>query len=362
MQILLLIDSLGSGGAQRQMVTLAQILKEIGYNVSFLVYHRADFFKIYLDDADISVFKLPDSNLLGRIINTRKYIRKGNFDVVISFLDTPNFLNCFAAIGGKKWKVITSERSAKENKFHALRGKILLWFQRYADIIVANSYNAKAMWEQFRPQYKEKLRVIYNPVLLPDITAEYIPKREGKLHIVVAASYQYLKNPIGLINALILMSEEERSRLKVDWYGSKYFGDDKTNAYDQAISLIAEFNLGNVISLNQPAMDIANKMFEADVVGLFSEIEGLPNAICEGMMIGKPVIMSKVSDFNNLVDGKNGYLCEWNNPENIKSVILKLMHLSIEQLYEMGLHSKNKALKLFSRDKIINLWLQVISI
>ena len=47
MKILCVIDSLGSGGAQRQLVGLAIGFKERGHEVSFLVYHGR--LKIYVE-------------------------------------------------------------------------------------------------------------------------------------------------------------------------------------------------------------------------------------------------------------------------------------------------------------------------
>jgi len=43
MKLLLLIPSLGSGGAERQLVTLAVLFKRKGLDVEFLIY-RKDFF------------------------------------------------------------------------------------------------------------------------------------------------------------------------------------------------------------------------------------------------------------------------------------------------------------------------------
>ena len=43
MKILCLIDDLGSGGAQRQLVNLSKGFVSRGHEVSFLVYHPADF-------------------------------------------------------------------------------------------------------------------------------------------------------------------------------------------------------------------------------------------------------------------------------------------------------------------------------
>lgn len=360
MKILFLIDSLGSGGAQRQIVTLSKMLKDIGYNVSVLCYTYANFFAEYLEEADIPIHWVNKSNYIERIFSVRRFIRRGNYDAVISFLDVPNFLNCFAAIGGKSWKVITSERSAKKEVLRSRQGRIFAWFQRFADAIVCNSNNAKEMWIEYYPKYKNKLEVIYNPVILPTISSKYISKRNGKLHIVVAASYQYLKNPIGLIKALILLNENERKKIKVDWYGRIEVTKGDRRAYDDAVSLIEDNNLHDIIQLHKPTNDILNRMNEADVVALLSELEGLPNAICEGMMIGKPIIMSKVSDYSVLIDNSNGLLCEWNKIESIKNAIIYMMNLKSDDLIEMGKVSKNKAEVLFSSSIILKQWVNLI--
>lgn len=360
MKILLLIDSLGSGGAQRQMVTLAKLFKQKGNEVSFLVYHREDFFKEYLEQDAIPIHYIIEHISLLRIIKIRNYIRKGGFDKVISFLDTPNFLNCFAAIGGKSWKVVTNERSSKESTFLSKKGKIFGWFQRFSDAIVCNSHNAKKMWEKYYPHYKNKLYVIYNPVVLPEITSEYIPKRDGKLHVVVAASYQFLKNPIGLIKALTLLNLDERKKIKVSWYGRIDIAIGDPLAYNESLFIIKENKLDEVISLYGETKDISNIMNEADVVALFSEVEGLPNTICEGMMLGKPIIMTEVSDFSTLVNISNGVLCKWNDSRTICNALLNFINMPNNDLIELGIQSKKKAQILFAENVVIRNWSDVI--
>ena len=49
-RILCLIDSLASGGAQRQMVGLAQLLKREGYGVKVLTYYDIPFYFQQLQD------------------------------------------------------------------------------------------------------------------------------------------------------------------------------------------------------------------------------------------------------------------------------------------------------------------------
>ena len=89
-------------------------------------------------------------------------------------------------------------------------------------------------------------------------------------------------------------------------------------------------------------------------------MEGLPNAICEGMMNGKPIIMTKVSDYADLVDDTNGVLCDWDNPESIKYALLDAMQWSVDELREKGINSKNKAENLFSSKVIMNQWIKLI--
>ncbi len=351
---------LGGGGAERQIVTVASLLKDSGFDVEFLCYADGNFYEDILKKKEITVHYKLLPNYLKRMIFVRRFIRKGKYNAVVSFLETPNFLNNFAAIGGKTWKVITGERSAQERTFISTKGKIFCWFQRYADYIVCNSENAKNMWLKYCQRYKRKMAVIYNNVTLQKISSEYVPKRGDRLHVVVAASYQSLKNTMGMINALALLSNEERERIHVDWYGNRFIAATGTDVYDEAIAAIEKYNLQQVITLHGETNEIHNRMNEADVVGLFSKFEGLPNALCEGMMLGKPIIMTRVSDYNTLIDDSNGVLCDWNNAETIKDALLKLINVPVSKLLKMGESSRKKANVLFSKEQITNKWIELI--
>lgn len=360
-RILFLAADLCSGGAERQMVTVACLLKSKGYDVMFYCYDKADFYADTLNNADIPiVWDLEPSNYLKRLFKVRKFIRKGRFDSVISFLPTCNFLNDVAAIGKKRWKVITGERSSRESTFTSKRGKFFGWLQRYSDSIVCNSQNAHNMWKEYYPNYTEKLKVIYNNVQIGTILSGYEPKIDGKLHIIVAATYQYLKNPLGLVEALSLMSNEEKKQLVIDWYGRKEMSRGNSRAFDETAKAIEKNGFQEVFRLHSDTKEISDKMNQADAVMLLSEFEGLPNVICEGMTIGKPIIMTKVSDYQILVDESNGFLCDWNKPESIKEAILKMAALSKDQLQTMGQHSKEKASILFSKDAISQNWEAII--
>ena len=359
-KILFLADNLGSGGAERQMVSVARMLKRNGYDVSVLCYSEGDFNAHLLTDEEIPIIWMIEPHALPRIFKVRKYIRTHRYDVVISFLETPNFLNNLSAIGSHKWKVITGERSSMDSTFTSRKAKIYMKFQRFADVIVCNSNNARQKWMQHVPQFATKLKTIYNMVVLGEISADYCARKDGKLHMVVAASHQYLKNAMGLVRALSLMDEEQLSRIKIDWYGSKSSSGYGSKAYDEVCDYVKGHGLGNQIEFFGPTSDLANIMNQADIVALFSKLEGLPNTICEGMTIGKPIIMTRVSDYDKLVDPSNGFLCDWDNIESIKKALVQALYLNEIQLSQMGLASKNKANQLFSVESVMQQWMSVI--
>ncbi|MDH6312733.1 glycosyltransferase involved in cell wall biosynthesis [Parabacteroides sp. PFB2-10] len=360
MKALFLIDSLGSGGAQRQLTTIAPLLKQKGISVEVLCYHKNNFFSKPLNDNNIPIHWITPGNYLIRILKIRKFIRSGNYQAVVSFLDTPDLLNCLAAIGGHTWKVITSERSAKKEKFNSFRGRLGAWMNRYADIIVCNSENARQMWVEYYPQYRKKLVVIYNIVTIPKIHSTYHLRKDGKTHILVAASYQSLKNPLRVIEAVNLLNKDKKQQLTIRWYGSKQAASDGMQLYNKALELVNKYNLHTTIYLNDASATIVEKMNHADAVGLFSQFEGLPNAICEGMTLGKPIIMSRVSDYDLLVDEKNGFLCDWNDVDSIKSALNHILDVNNEQLILMGEYSKVKAKELFGEKTLTIQWFNVI--
>ena len=59
------IDSLGPGGAQRQMSLLAVLLKRRGYDVDVLTYRPVRFFDSVVEEAGVPVRRIASSKLRG---------------------------------------------------------------------------------------------------------------------------------------------------------------------------------------------------------------------------------------------------------------------------------------------------------
>ena len=352
--------NLNSGGAERQTVAIAKALKEQGCDVTVACYTHGDFYLSNLESSGIRVEWIIEKQYLSRVLRFRKFIRNGEFDAVISLLVTPNIINLLAAVGGKRWKVILGERSAKREFFDSLKAKFIKNMLRYADALVCNSENATTIWKNFAPNNAHKVKCVYN--LLPQYapSSKYIPLREDRVNVVVAASYQPLKNMKRLILALAKLNDEERRRIHVDWYGQINVATYGTMPYDESNALIRENNLESVISLNPPTTQIYELMNAADVVALVSEVEGLPNVICEALMLGKPILMTNVSDYTTLVGNDNGYVCHYDDVDSIINALRKFIALSEDHLLALGRNSHEIYNNKFAPAVIINEWKRLI--
>lgn len=360
MKILCVIDSLGSGGAQRQLVELAKGFKERGHEVSFLTYHPQDFYKGELLNINIKVSCIEEPNYLKRIWKMRIFIRRGRYDTVLSFLEGSNFICELAGLPFRKWKLVVGERSANPTIRQSSKSRVLRWFHFFSDYIVANSYeNIRLIKEINILTPNRKYKVIYNMVDLDRCKSDkqYVPLRNNKLNILVAASHQYLKNAKGLVEAIKQLSAENRERLKVDW-----FGDERSdNSLKEAKLLVKKYSLQDIVSFHAATKMIWDYMHASDIVGLFSYYEGLPNVICEAMVLGKPVISSKVSDIPRILNKDDSLLFNPHNPTDIARSISFVMSLPFEKVISLGENNRKLARELFNKNKIISEYISLFN-
>jgi glycosyltransferase involved in cell wall biosynthesis len=361
MKLLCFIDSLGAGGAQRQLVTLAIEFSKRGYEVEFLLYEHNDFYLSTLQDNNIKVNYIIEENFIKRIFKVRRFIRKGNYDIVLSFLVRATFMAELASLPYRRWKLFVGERSSDPRIVNLWKTRIIRWLHLFADKVISNSNTNVELVRQACPLLpKSKFSVIYNAVDINKFVCnlDYEFKKNDKIRIVVPASYRYLKNLSGLIDALQLIDAELRKKLLIDWYGHNLLDDSKSHDQEK----INQYGLQDTIILHDAINNIEDEMTNADFIGLFSLIEGFPNAVCEGMLLGKPILCSSVSDIPMIIeDGVNGLVCDPKNPRSIADALINALNFSAQDMREMGARNRKKAIALFAKDVNVNNYINVFN-
>ena len=349
MRLLFIIDCLGSGGAQRQMVNLAVGLKNRGHDIEFFIYHpEFSHFKDIVLNNGIKIHEFYKTHrisikLFGAL---RSIIKKGNYDLVLSFLDAPNFYAEISSLG-LNVPIIVSERSVYPRKLTILKW-LLEQFHRLSDHIVVNSFYQKEMIIKIFPWMANRVSVIYNgidtEVFKPDLTQ----KKGDVLNLIAISSISRNKNVINLIKAIDYCRKNYKFRLKIKWVGR--ISDDKY--YEVANNLIAELGLQDAWEWLGERKDIAELINAADALIHPSFYESLPNVICEALACGKPVLASNVCEIPRLVeDGQRGFIFNPYDVTDIAKVIYKFNNLDDNTIRVISHNAREFAIKRLSIEK-----------
>ena len=366
-RILCFTENLISGGAERQFVNLASLLKNRGYDVHVLVYHPADHFKYVLDEADIIVELVKFHNKIHRIWAIRKAIRRSNPDVVIAFKNRPSLYAELAGFPRRNFKLIVSERNF-DYRGVTLGNRIRFFFHRFSDAVVANSISQYEFIRDVDPRLKKKTNTITNCLDLDGFLPQESEHSEAGncLKLLVLGRFDEQKNPFTLLEAIDLLRKKHSDlKVLVDWYGDDYFVDGRPTklsaCYIRLRDLVEERDMAGVFRLHKPVKDVVPLLRNCCALCLPSIYEGFSNVIAEAIACGKPVLAGDVSDNSRMVeDGVSGFLFDPNSPDEIANTILRFWELSPEERSAMGKAGRQRAEKLLAPQRFVEQYEQLI--
>lgn len=354
-KILLFTDSLGAGGAQRQLVGLAIMLKDAGYDVTVATYFDIDFYKNQLDNVGVRNVLIPNAdNGKKRIGIVRSFFKKERPDWVIAYQETPSLVACVAKITGCKFRLIASERNTTQRI--SKNDHVRFFLYRWANVIVPNSYAQQDFLSTHYAWMKHKIKTITNFVDLEYFN--YVAKKKCDVpEIVVVATIWASKNTLGFIEAIKEVVAKGYN-FHVSWYGKSKSDIDY---FEQCQQKIEEHKLQDYISLKEKTKQIRDKYQKADFFCLPSFYEGTPNAICEAMSCGLPVVCSNVCDNPIYVQsGENGFLFNPSDVNSMAEAVAKLLSIDDETYSKYRNNSRRIAVEKLSKKRFIESYINLL--
>jgi GalNAc-alpha-(1->4)-GalNAc-alpha-(1->3)-diNAcBac-PP-undecaprenol alpha-1,4-N-acetyl-D-galactosaminyltransferase len=368
LKIALVISSLGGGGAERVVSTLANAWNREGVDVTLitLASRSADMHLLEptIERIDLNLAS-PSPNTFAaltqtvvRIYRLRAALLSCAPDIVISFMTTTNMLTILSCRGLPS-PVLVAERVFLSKS--PPRGMWRLLYRPLYRLAAAVISQTKRGAADLEARLKRPVAVIHNPLIpAADLLRKPLKsdavlqlRKEGKRWILAAGRLTAQKGFDLLIAAfsrvaathpewmLIILGEgPERSSLAAQ---------------------IAQQELTDRILLPGFSGEPQALMRQADLFVLSSRYEGMPNALLEAMSIGCPCISfdCETGPAELIEHGVNSWLVP---PEDVSGLATALDHLMRDADLRIRLGAKARDIeKLYSVDSILGQWNALIA-
>jgi GalNAc-alpha-(1->4)-GalNAc-alpha-(1->3)-diNAcBac-PP-undecaprenol alpha-1,4-N-acetyl-D-galactosaminyltransferase len=347
----LLIDNLGTGGAQKQIVLLASELCKRGYDVELYHYGTTNFWMESLND--VTVVEIKYGTLWQRSLRLRRLTKSSHREYLIAFLFIPSIIALISTFFGFFGpKLIFSERSY-EDKTRLIFKLIPRIFYFNASAITANSiaqYDVlKAHW--YIPS--KRLRYIPNGQnMMPSNTSNHNTHR-----LVSIGRVSEGKGTLKVIQLIAEIVKRGFNDVRLFWVGAS----EDTLYSDQCTELIMRLGIEeNWIWVGRT--NNVGKYYENSSMLLhLSKGEGFPNVICEAMSWGLPYIATDVSDLSLVFRKEMGALVPQNaSHEHLADLVIRNWNLSNNQKTDNSNIIQSTVERNFSVKKYVESYVELI--
>lgn len=270
----------GFGGAEKQIIMLANAMAERGHDV-WLVVINEDNCCFEIDSKVKHVFLKDKASgglcILTRYLSIRKQLSEIAPDITVHFWYQSVYLTALMkkSITGK---IIYSERGDPSDKeYQGMLGLVRKWTLPRIDWFVFQSKGAR---DFFDAEVRKRSDVIANPI--PENLSEYPNVSYRRKVIVNVGRLNPQKNQKLLINAFGAIAE------RFPDYSLKIFGEGPLK--DTLQNQINTMGLSDRVFLMGNSNKIHDAIYDASLFVLSSDYEGLPNALLEAMALGIPCI------------------------------------------------------------------------
>ncbi len=288
--ILIMVSSSSKGGAQRVACQVANGLSE-KYNVVLIF--GSDARNCYPVSEKVMLRHLPhlyfDPSELLRIHLVKSLKRQMNIDVSISLLINMNQINLKSAQGER---VIVSERNNPAIAYPEEFEKTKKIYAK-ADHVIFQTREVQSLYD---PEIQAHSTILPNPVSVQAMALADPAKR-----IVNVARLEVNKNQEMLIRAFARFLPLHPG------FTLSFYGEGRLK--EKLLKIVTDLGIQDKVFFHGNVDNIHEQIADAACFVLSSNVEGMPNALLEAMMMGLPCISTNCTGSKEVIrDGWNGLL------------------------------------------------------
>ncbi|QFT90670.1 N-acetylgalactosamine-N,N'-diacetylbacillosaminyl-diphospho-undecaprenol 4-alpha-N-acetylgalactosaminyltransferase [Bacillus sp. THAF10] len=342
MHISLFIPVLTYGGAEKVVITIANGLAEKGHRVDLVLVKREGAL-IGRVSPRVNLVDLGASKTFYSIFKLRHYLHSEQPDIFVSGLDNANIVASIAMRMSKvrTKHIITFHTNLKQSyqhprtKLHYLYPSVMRRLFKKADGYVAVSECVAKNAASFLGLQREKVNVIYNPVIdekIKELANEPVkhPWLEDKsLFTIVSAGrlFEAKDYPMLLHAFKKVLTSAPQARLII-------LGDGKKKIKDEMESIISTEKMDHAIDIHGFVDNPYAFIHRADLFVLSSKWEGFGNVLVEALYVNTPVVSTdcECGPAEILNAGEFGTLVKVGDSNEMAEAIQS--HLNKKQLVE----------------------------
>lgn len=332
MKVLIFINSLGAGGAERSMVEFARFLHKSNINVKFVCFERRIVgLEKEVEAIGVETIYLPNdqNGFKNQVQFAIKFIQEEKPDIIHSVLAKSNLILRCTRLFNTKGVLIQSlvntpyslerkkDTKLSWEKFWLMK-QVDKWSARMTRNIFYHAITQKVL-EHYQPLFniKENYEVIYRG---RDLNKFINTGKNNQFTVINSGRQEFAKGQLDLLKALVYLKERyEFESIKFEILG-------REGAYTEQIrKYINDNGLENQVSIPGFVNNVEERLAKAHVFLFPSYYEGLGGALVEAFAAKLPCICSNIPVLKEVVgDEKGALFCEPGDYKCLAEQILKL--------------------------------------